>query len=184
MHGSLFTQDFLDQGICGSAAWLDIDPAQFAAFAAELQRIHARVSGDTQLNEAQTEAELITPVLQALGWHLLPQQQTNARGRSDVPDALLFTSAEPRQAALEEPRPDRRYRHGGAIVESKRWSRPLDRGNAGNRIERDDAAYILDTFPIVRAADEAAFGRYRTRELVLAYMHAIAAGDIDSVVAH
>jgi hypothetical protein len=31
----------------------------------------------------------------------------------------------------------------------------------------DDAAYVMDTFPIVRQQDEAAFGRYRTKEDVL-----------------
>jgi len=49
-------------------------------------------------------------------------------------------------------------------------------------LDRDEAGYVLDTFPIVRAADEAAFGRYRTRDLVLGYMNALAAGDIDSVL--
>ena len=49
-------------------------------------------------------------------------------------------------------------------------------------IERDDAAYILDTFPIVRREDEAEFGRYLTKDLVLAYMNAVAAGDFDTVV--
>jgi hypothetical protein len=49
-------------------------------------------------------------------------------------------------------------------------------------IGREDAEYILDTFPIVRRQDEAAFGRYRTKELVLAYMNAVAAGDFDTVV--
>ena len=49
-------------------------------------------------------------------------------------------------------------------------------------LDRDDAGYILDTFPIVREQDEAAFGRYRTKELVLAYMNALAAGDIDTRV--
>lgn len=34
----------------------------------------------------------------------------------------------------------------------------------------DDAAYILDSFPIVRQQDEAAFGRYRTKEDVLALL--------------
>ena len=33
-----------------------------------------------------------------------------------------------------------------------------------------DAAYMLDTFPIVRQQDEAAFGRYRTKEDVLALL--------------
>ena len=50
-------------------------------------------------------------------------------------------------------------------------------------LSREDASYVLDTFPIVRKQDEAAFGRYRTRDLILAYMNALAAGDIDTVVA-
>ena len=50
-------------------------------------------------------------------------------------------------------------------------------------LSRDDAGYVMDTFPIVRREDMAAFGRYRTRELVLAYMHALDAGDTETVVA-
>ena len=40
----------------------------------------------------------------------------------------------------------------------------------------DDAGYILSTFPIVREKDEAVFGRYRTRDLILAYLQRIASG--------
>ena len=50
-------------------------------------------------------------------------------------------------------------------------------------LTREDAGYVLDTFPIVRREDEAAFGRYRTRELILAYMNALAAGDAEARVA-
>ena len=32
---------------------------------------------------------------------------------------------------------------------------------------RDDARYVLDTFPIVRREDEKAFNSYRTRDLIL-----------------
>jgi len=49
-------------------------------------------------------------------------------------------------------------------------------------IGKDDAAYILDTFPIVKREDEEAFGRYLTKDLILAYMNAVAAGDMDTVV--
>ena len=50
-------------------------------------------------------------------------------------------------------------------------------------LDRDDAGYILDTFPIVRRHDEAQFdGRYRTKELILAYMNTLAAGDTATVV--
>ena len=50
-------------------------------------------------------------------------------------------------------------------------------------LSREDASYVLDTFPIVRKQDEAAFGRYRTRALILAYMNALAAGDTETMVA-
>ena len=43
-------------------------------------------------------------------------------------------------------------------------------------LSREDAGYVLDTFPIVQRQDEAAFGSYRTRDLILAYMNALAAG--------
>ena len=49
-------------------------------------------------------------------------------------------------------------------------------------IDRDDAAYILDTFPIVRENDEKAHGHYLTKALVLAYMNAVKAGDLDSII--
>ena len=50
-------------------------------------------------------------------------------------------------------------------------------------LSRDDADYILSTFPIVQKEDEAQFGRYRTRDLILAYMSALDAGDTNTVVA-
>ena len=47
---------------------------------------------------------------------------------------------------------------------------------------RDDARYVLSTFPIVRREDEKAFNRYRTRDLILAYINALGAGDTETVV--
>ena len=49
-------------------------------------------------------------------------------------------------------------------------------------LDREDAEYVLGTFPIVRRQDEEEFGSYRTRELVLAYMNALDAGDTETVV--
>ena len=50
-------------------------------------------------------------------------------------------------------------------------------------LTREDAAYILDTFPIVRRHDQAAFDTYRTKDMVLAYYNALTAGDTDTDVA-
>ena len=50
-------------------------------------------------------------------------------------------------------------------------------------LSRDDAGYILGTFPIVQREDEAQFGTYRTGDLILAYMNALAADDTETRVA-
>ena len=38
----------------------------------------------------------------------------------------------------------------------------------------EDVGYVLEVFPIVRWEDEAKSDRYRTRDLVLIYMNALA----------
>ncbi len=43
-------------------------------------------------------------------------------------------------------------------------------------IERADVDYIMSTFPIVERKDRAAHGTYRTRNLILSYYDACAAG--------
>ena len=43
--------------------------------------------------------------------------------------------------------------------------------------DRDDVRYILSTFPGVREDDEKKFGRYRTEEMILAYISALEAGE-------
>jgi hypothetical protein len=50
-------------------------------------------------------------------------------------------------------------------------------------LTRDEAEYVLSTFPIVQREDEAEFSTYRTRNLILAYMSALAAGDTKTKVA-
>ncbi|MES2883940.1 MAG: restriction endonuclease [Pseudomonadota bacterium] len=50
-------------------------------------------------------------------------------------------------------------------------------------LSRDEASYVLDQFPIVKQQDEATFeGRYRTKELVLAYYNAVGADDVTTRV--
>jgi len=46
-------------------------------------------------------------------------------------------------------------------------------------IERADVEYIMSTFPIVERKDRAAHGAYRTRDLILGYYDAYAAGDLE-----
>ncbi|MCL5105020.1 MAG: N-6 DNA methylase [Armatimonadetes bacterium] len=50
------------------------------------------------------------------------------------------------------------------------------------KLTRDEAGEILDTFPIVKRQDEARHGGFRTKDLILAYYNAYAAGNMDAWV--
>ena len=50
-------------------------------------------------------------------------------------------------------------------------------------LTRAEAGEVLDTFPIVKRQDEARYGgRFRTRDLILAYANAYQAGNRDAWV--
>ncbi len=132
MQGQLFTQDFLLRGIRETPPYQAIDDAAAGRFQTALEAIYQPLRADSALNEAQTEQLVIERVLIELGWagDYLPQVNLSGKRREDVPDILLFPDSAAMQAAREESRDDRRYRHGVAILEAKRWIRPLDRGDA------------------------------------------------------
>ena len=48
--------------------------------------------------------------------------------------------------------------------------------------DRDDVRYIYSTFPIIERQEKATYGRYRSRDLCLAWMNALAAGHPDAEV--
>ena len=51
-------------------------------------------------------------------------------------------------------------------------------------LDQDDAAYVMDSFPITRRNDEQAHnGVYVTKELILAYMNALYSGDTETIIA-
>ncbi len=137
MNGLLFTQDFLLKGIQTTPVWVALSEATVDEFTAGLRRVYAPHKSDSVLNEAMTESEIILKVLALLDWSDLALPQVTASGsrREDVPDMLLLSDAKAKQLALKEKKEDRRYRHGIAILEAKRWMRPLDRGDATNRLD-------------------------------------------------
>jgi hypothetical protein len=131
MQGQLFTQDFLMRGVLGTPAYQQALGADFKAFEDTLRSIYSGLHAGSFINEAQTESEVVCKVLDALGWQdsYLPQVNMSSKGRDDVPDFLLFAKAEKKSTALAQPKDERRYPHGIAVLEAKRWLRPLDRGD-------------------------------------------------------
>ena len=139
MQGQLFTQDFLRRGVLETPPWQALNEAVFNDFRQSLTTIFPELHGASTINEAQTEALVINKVLVELGWSddTLPQVNLSGKRREDVPDVLLFANSTAKAAALAETRDDRRYRHGLAILEAKRWMRPLDRGDHSEATDPD-----------------------------------------------
>ena len=78
-------------------------------------------------NEAFTCSAFIEPLLDALGWHRIPEQAmpTGFRTRKR-PDYCLFTDDSTFQAAAQSD-PDTLFRMSATVLEAKRWDHPLDR---------------------------------------------------------
>ena len=138
MQGQLFTQDFLTRGIKDTPPYQALDDATFARFKAALQATVAGLDAASTLNEAQTESLVIHKLLGELGWgeDFMPQVNLSGKRREDVPDALLFANPAAKATALPL-KDDQRYRHGLAILEAKRWLRPLDRGDISEARDPD-----------------------------------------------
>lgn len=138
MQGQLFTQDFLVRGIKETPPYEAFEEQSFITFKRALERIYAGLDTESTINEAQTEDLVIKPVLFELGWgdSSLPQVNLSGKRREDVPDMLLFPSAEAKAKALPL-KDDQRYSHGTAILEAKRWLRALDRGDSSDRFDPD-----------------------------------------------
>jgi hypothetical protein len=127
ISGSLFTVDYLVEAISATPSYRAVD---VAGLRARLDEIAIAFPKSHKTNESQTEDDFIWPVLRLLGWtDSLRQQNLTVSGRDDVPDGLLFADAAAKAVANTQGEQWRRYAHGLAVVESKRWSRPLDRAS-------------------------------------------------------
>src|SRR5262245_49776961 len=158
MQGQLFTSDFLLEGIKDTPVWKELTEAALDSFGEELGKIYRPFDADSRLNESTTESEILLKVLACLGWFdALPQQVASGSRREDVPDILLLRNPSAKAAALKEKREDRRYRHGIAILEAKRWLRPLDRGDATDRLDPSTPSnQMLRYLSVVEAASDRA----------------------------
>ena len=158
-QGSLFSTDFLQETITRGADWQRISDSDVATLAANLRKVFGGFPVAQTPNESQTEDDLIWPVLAELGWTAsLRQQNLAAKGRDDVPDGLLFQDAAAKAQANSFPEEFKRYGVGLAIVESKRWQRPLDR-QSGRRGE--ETAPSTQMLRYLRRVEDLTTGKLR-----------------------
>ena len=156
--GSLFAGDFLCEAIGELSEWQEFDDASLDALKNTLREFFGSLPLGTSPNESQTEDDIIWPVLDYLGWKSsLRQQNLSERGREDVPDGLMFESEEAKTHANGYPE-WQRYEFGLAIVESKRWKRPLDRPSGSRGEETAPSTQMLR---YLRRVDDRTIGKLR-----------------------
>ena len=158
-QGSLFANDFLQESITRLPDWAAIDDATLDAFRDQARSVFDRFPIEQTPNESQTEDDLIWPILEHLGWTAsLRQQNLTTRGREDVPDGLLFADDAAKDHANGFAEEWKRYGFGLAVVESKRWLRPLDR-RSGRRGE--ETAPSSQMLRYLRRVDDLTTGKLR-----------------------
>ena len=158
-QGSLFTNDFLTQSISANADWAQFDDAAIDALAREIQAIFGKFPIAQTPNETRTEDDLIWPILRCLGWtQSMRQQNLTVKGRDDVPDGLLFADAAAKAQADRHIEEYKRYQFGLAVVESKRWKRPLDRRSSKRGEELAPSTQMLR---YLRRVDDLTTGKLR-----------------------
>ncbi len=127
MAGQLFTHYFLTEGIQATSDWRNLisQSDTFDSFRDGIRQSYEDLSHAQDPNEAQTEQDLIRPVLDLLGWtDYLPQQATT--GHEDIPDHLLFLDAASKERAAATSNAKDRFRYAAVVEESKRLDVPLD----------------------------------------------------------
>ena len=158
-HGSLFANDFLQDSVTHLADWRNLSAADLDTLEYSVRDVFNGFPSGGSPNESQTEDDLIWPVLAQLGWTAsLRQQNLSAHGREDVPDGLLFPDAAAKDRANSSAEEWKRYEFGLAVIESKRWGRPLDR-RSGRRGE--ETAPSTQMLRYLRRVDDLTTGKLR-----------------------
>lgn len=158
-EGNLFSSDFLTESISRGPDWNSLTAEELRALAGRLEDIFTTFPTDKKPNESQTEDDLIWKVLGALGWRAhLRQQGLSPKGREDVPDGLLFKDDDDKATANTFGEEWRRYEFGLAVVESKRWQRPLDRQSG---YKGEETAPSTQMLRYLRRVDDLTTGKLR-----------------------
>lgn len=143
--GTLFTEDFLAEGIETSPVWADIDDDALLGTRDALLKIVAAVNTPARLNESQTEERIVRPMLHALGWTGCFSVQTNleAKRRANVADYSLFADPDAFAQADALGDHDQKLRHVVAVGDAKAWSIGLDQRGGGAGQGETPSAQII-----------------------------------------
>ncbi len=134
VQGSLFTRYFLSEGVQRTSEHQSFADEAVRTQLWSLPEKYLSMRSAQAPDEADTEDDLIEPMLDALGWTSRSRQKTAGQQTSDRPDFLLFPNSESKRQAQRDR--NQQYKYGIAILEAKRFERPLDRRGAMDALDR------------------------------------------------
>lgn len=158
----------------GMPWFADLDPRPLHAELAALW--NRERDGLIGANESQTEERFIKPCLRALGFEYTVQSDLRFAGRRRQPDYALFLDQEARRAAdLVEDRA--RYAAAVAVLDAKRFDRPLDAARDGGALSADPVAQIITYIRRARGFRERVQPEWRSSVAALADLRRAQAAD-------
>ena len=132
--GTLFTADFLIEGLPASPAWSGALAPDAAAIEARFRTILDGVKDRGASNEGQTEERIFRPMLRALGWDgLFTVQENIEAGGRNVPDYAYFLDADAFALADAARTPEGKFPHAVAVGDAKAWGVDFEAPNSGSR---------------------------------------------------
>ena len=143
IRGALLTRFFLEDGIRQTINYTQQNDTELTAFADAVRAHWTRLDAMPRPSEADTELEFIYPVLGLLGWRF-KTQLTPGHGRTDIADALLFTTDDAKTRADALRNAADRFPLGAVVVENEARDTPLERAS-GKR--ESPASQILRYLP-------------------------------------
>lgn len=137
---NLFPVHFLEQRLPEWPEYADLDCAYVLT---QLKEIWDRERDLLpSFNEDQTEDRLVRPILGILGFSYTPRPALDVAGRRREPDYALFLDSAGR-AEAEAVGGSARYLRAVAVLEAKRFDRPLDRRRASGSLSEDPVAQVI-----------------------------------------
>lgn len=137
---NLFPVHFLEQRLPEWPEYADLDCANVLT---QLKEIWDRERDLLpSFNEDQTEDRLVRPILGILGFSYTPRPALDVAGRRREPDYALFLDSAGR-AEAEAVGGSARYLRAVAVLEAKRFDRPLDRRRASGSLSEDPVAQVI-----------------------------------------
>ena len=150
---SLFSDYYLDSLIVEQPQWANTPDIE--SDYAEIKNLFDAVAPNAEhLNEAQTERELIQPLLEQLGhvFEVQPALQTSLGTKR--PDYAFFESTDAHNTAKPQVNTNQFFKSALAVGDAKAWSRNLDRKAQGTSdpFNNQNPNYQIDFY--LRGADK------------------------------